>query len=72
VSTWQPGYRAFMSADATWMAEDVELAPDWVRSEMDDSAEDLRSWMSTQGWAPASAGENPVRRPGRRGRKPRR
>lgn len=71
MSTWQPGYRAFMSADATWLAEDVELAPDWVRDEMTDSAEDLRSWMSTQGWVPASASESTVRRPGRRGRKPR-
>jgi hypothetical protein len=72
VSTWQPGYRAFISTDATWMAEDVELAPDWVRDEMNDSAQDLREWMSSQGWVPAVPGEGAARRPGRRGRKPRR
>ena len=71
VSVWQFGRRALLSADASWMAEDLEMAPDWLREEMKDSTEDLQVWLSTQGRAPGSQQSAPVRVPGRRGRKPR-
>lgn len=70
MSTWHSGYRALMAADATWMAEDVELAPEWLQEEMRSSTEELRSWMSSQGWAPANSSS--PRRQAKRGRKPRR
>jgi len=64
------GRREMRPAETTWMPEDIELGPDWVREEILRSTRELREWMSDQ-IRPTGGSKGPSRSGGaRRGRRP--
>jgi len=71
VSPWDARRRFVRFADITWMPDELELAPDWVREEVVDASKDLRTWLSSQYPVSEEGGEPKRPRGGRRGRRPR-
>lgn len=70
MSVWGSWKRGIRPSDATWMPEEVELAPDWLRDELLESPEELKNWLTSQ--VAFGTGQRPAKRGrgGRRGRKP--
>lgn len=69
VTFWDSWRRGIRPADITWMPEEVELAPDWVREEINESPQELQDWLAGQVVMPDPT--RPVKRQaGRRGRRP--
>ena len=69
MSQWNSWRRGIRPADITWMPEEVELAPDWVREEVLDTPQELQDWLSSH--VAPNSGENPQPKPRpRRGRRP--
>jgi len=56
-------------ADITWMPDELELAPDWVREEVVDTPKELQVWLASQYPVSEEGGEPKQTRGGRRGRK---
>ncbi len=66
---WDSWRRGIRPADITWMPEEVELAPDWVREEINESPPALQEWLAAK--VIGSDPTQPVKRhTGRRGRRP--
>jgi len=69
VTLWSSWRRGIRPVDITWMPEEVELAPDWVREEIIESPQELQDWLSGQVLVPGP--KRPVKpQAGRRGRRP--
>ncbi len=67
MSPWITGQRGMRSSETTWLPEEIELAPDWVRDEFVRLPEECRAWLDTQ-QPPSAADALPKRTRGRRGR----
>ncbi len=66
---WDSWRRGIRPADITWMPEEVELAPDWVREEINESPLELQDWLAGQVIIPDPT--RPAKKQGgRRGRRP--
>ena len=69
VTFWDSWRRGIRPADITWMPEEVELAPDWVREEINGSPQELQDWLAGQ--VVITDQELPAKQqPKRRGRRP--
>ncbi len=72
MTVWSSWRRGIRPADITWMPEEVELAPDWVREEIVERPHELQDWLSSQvgpAGEPRPEQPQPVRRRGRRPKK---
>jgi hypothetical protein len=72
VSPWDSRRRGVRSIDLTWMPDELELAPDWVKEEVTMAPKELQNWLSTQLPINDTRIENSRPKGGRRGRRPRR
>ncbi len=70
MSPWGFGRRGARPTDITWMPEDLELAPDWIREQVVDEPEQLREWLTDQIVAGAQVETGRPVRTARRGRRP--
>lgn len=70
MSPWIAGQKGISPTESTWMPEEIELAPEWVREEYLRPPEECRAWLDSQ-QLPSSAASSPKRGRGRRGRRPR-
>lgn len=68
MTEWNSWRRGIRPVDITWMPEEVELAPDWVREEILGGPEELQGWLSDH--KPAAGGGQPAKPKSRRGRRP--
>lgn len=71
MSPWDPRRRGSRSIDLTWMPDELELAPDWVREEVTKAPKEFQDWLSTQQPINEMQIETKRTRGGRRGRRPR-
>ncbi len=68
---WDARRRGARPADLTWMPDELELAPDWVREEILSAPKELQEWLHTQYPAAAMTDRAKRTRGGRRGKRPR-
>lgn len=71
MSPWGARRRGSRPAELTWMPDELELAPDWVREEVMMAPKEFREWLSNQYPAGETMAETKRTGGGRRGRRSR-